>query len=110
MSGAGSVGAADPRGVMALRAAILERNAALGGAAAPDAGPSFAAAITDAMAAVNKSQAAAGHASSAYERGDSVDIAGVMLARQQAALAFEATLQVRNKLLGAYKDIMSMPV
>ena len=38
------------------------------------------------------------------------DIAKVMLARQQASVGFEATLQVRNKLLSAYKDIMSMPV
>ena len=45
-----------------------------------------------------------------YERGETVDIAKVMLARQQASVGFEATLQVRNKLLSAYKDIMSMPV
>ena len=31
-------------------------------------------------------------------------------AEQQASIGFEATLQVRNKLLSAYKDIMSMPV
>ena len=36
--------------------------------------------------------------------------AAVMLSRQQASIGFEATLQVRNKLLSAYKDIMSMPV
>jgi len=39
-----------------------------------------------------------------------VSIAAVMLSRQQASLGFEATLQVRNRLLTAYKDIMSMPV
>ena len=33
-----------------------------------------------------------------------------MLARQKASVGFEATLQVRNKLLGAYRDIMNMPV
>jgi flagellar hook-basal body complex protein FliE len=33
-----------------------------------------------------------------------------MLARQESSIAFEATLQVRNKVLSAYKDIMSMPV
>jgi flagellar hook-basal body complex protein FliE len=33
-----------------------------------------------------------------------------MLARQQAAVSFEATLQVRNKLLSAYQNIMNMPV
>ena len=48
--------------------------------------------------------------SASYERGETIDIAKVMLARQQASVSFEATLQVRNKLLSAYKDIMSMPV
>ena len=46
----------------------------------------------------------------AYERGETTDIASVMLARQQASIGFEATLQVRNQLLTAYRDIMSMPV
>ena len=46
----------------------------------------------------------------AYERGEVTDIAAVMLSRQQASVGFEATMQVRNKLLSAYKDIMSMPV
>jgi len=44
----------------------------------------------------------------AYERGEVTDIAKVMLARQEAGVAFEATLQVRNKLLSAYQDIMRM--
>ena len=39
-----------------------------------------------------------------------VGIAAVMLSREQASVGFQATLQVRNKLLSAYKDIMSMPV
>ena len=33
-----------------------------------------------------------------------------MLARQASSIGFEATLQVRNKLLSAYKDIMSMSI
>jgi hypothetical protein len=36
-----------------------------------------------------------------YERGEVTDIAKVMLARQEGRVAFEATLQVRNKLLSA---------
>jgi flagellar hook-basal body complex protein FliE len=46
----------------------------------------------------------------AFEAGEEVDVTKVMLAREKASLAFEATLQVRNKLLSAYKDIVSMPV
>ena len=105
--------------VMAIRAQILERNAALqkasqvGNAAAPatsGAGNSFAATLESALKQVNSSQNAAQQASEAYERGETVDVAQVMLARQKASIAFEATLQARNKLLSAYKDIMSMPV
>ncbi|OQW43843.1 MAG: flagellar hook-basal body protein FliE [Proteobacteria bacterium SG_bin6] len=120
VSGVGGGGGIDR--VLALRAQILERNQALaranqavsGGAPATQApaGPAknFTAALQDALQQVNEGQARAGAASSAYERGETIDIAKVMLARQEAAVGFEATLQVRNKLLSAYKDIMSMPV
>ena len=122
MSGIGGIGGAGGAmgvdRVMQLRAQILERNAALSRAsAAPETSAttapgkaSFADTLQDALKSVNESQAQAGKLSEAYERGETVDIAKVMLARQQASIGFEATLQVRNKLLTAYKDIMSMPV
>jgi flagellar hook-basal body complex protein FliE len=119
MSGVGGVGgAAGIDRVMQLRAQILERNAALsrasqaGTPAAPtESKPtSFADTLQDALKNVNESQSAASRISDSYERGETVDIAKVMLARQEASVGFEATLQVRNKLLSAYKDIMSMPV
>ncbi|HVJ01212.1 MAG TPA: flagellar hook-basal body complex protein FliE [Sphingomonas sp.] len=120
MSGVGGVnGAMGIDRIMAMRAEILERNAALqranqAPAAAPTGAPakpaSFTSAFEDAFKQVNQAQHQAGALSEAYERGETVDIAKVMLARQQASVGFEATLQVRNKLLSAYKDIMSMPV
>jgi flagellar hook-basal body complex protein FliE len=118
MSAVGGVGGIDR--VMALRAQILERNAALSraGGAAPAAAPesassnatSFADTMQSALAKVNDGQQKASALSESYERGETVDIAKVMLARQEASVGFEATLQVRNKILSAYKDIMSMPV
>ena len=124
MSGIGGIGG--PSGidrVMALRAQILEKNQALQRAAAAPAGPigapaaqpadqqgAFASTLQQVLDGVNQTQSKAGDMSAAYERGENVDIAKVMLARQEAAIGFEATLQVRNKLLSAYKDIMSMPV
>jgi flagellar hook-basal body complex protein FliE len=120
MNGVGGVGGIDR--VMALRAQILERNAALSRAnasvAATDAAPtsgaqqagSFAATMENALQSVNTQAQKASALSEAYERGETVDIAKVMLARQEASVGFEATLQVRNKILSAYKDIMSMPV
>ena len=120
MSGVGPVGGAmGIDRVMALRSQILERNQALAraadGATAPasvtQAKPSsFADTLQDALKSVNETQAKAGDLSAKYERGEEIDIAKVMMARQQASVGFEATLQVRNKLLSAYKDIMSMPV
>lgn len=103
--------------VMQLRAEILERNQALARAASAPAGVtraakpvSFADTLDTALQGVNETQNEAAKLSESYERGETVDIAKVMLARQQAAVGFEATLQVRNKILAAYKDIMSMPV
>ncbi|OYY73079.1 flagellar hook-basal body complex protein FliE [Sphingomonas sp. 28-63-12] len=120
MSGIGGVGG--PMGVdrvLALRAQILEKNQALQRAGANATAPttqaasgpgSFGDTLQQVLNGVNGAQAKAGDLSAAYERGENVDIAKVMLARQEASIGFEATLQVRNKLLSAYKDIMSMPV
>jgi flagellar hook-basal body complex protein FliE len=70
----------------------------------------FGKTMGDALQAVNNQQAKASNLSASYERGDTNDIVGVMVERQKASLGFEATLQVRNKLLSAYRDIMNMPV
>ena len=70
----------------------------------------FGDAFRNALGEVNSMQAQSSAMSEAYEKGEVTDIAAVMLSRQQASIGFEATLQVRNKLLSAYKDIMSMPV
>jgi flagellar hook-basal body complex protein FliE len=114
--------------VMALRQSILQRNTTLrdaastgnvgnagsigdiGGGKTQLGGPDFTDALKTAINEVNKLQTNAGEASAAFERGETTDIAAVMLAKQQASIGFETTLQVRNKLLSAYKDIMSMPV
>jgi flagellar hook-basal body complex protein FliE len=73
---------------------------------APGAG--FADTLNSALRQVSAVQAHSSDMQVAYERGAVTDIAQVMLARQEAGVAFEATLQVRNKLLTAYQDIMRM--
>jgi flagellar hook-basal body complex protein FliE len=115
MSSIGSTGAVGIQQIMALRQQIVDRSTVLqdirgsGGpapAAPTDGSDKFAGALRGALDQVNASQLKADSLSDAYERGDGVDIAKVMLARQEAGVAFEATLQVRNKLLSAYQDIM----
>lgn len=119
IGGAGSV-----EQIIALRQQIIDRNQVLqqlheakaaggsGAVAAPDqpAGGGFADTLRSALDGVNSSQSRASELTESYERGETTDIAKVMLARQESGVAFEATLQVRNKLLSAYQDIMRMGV
>jgi flagellar hook-basal body complex protein FliE len=47
----------------------------------------------------------------AFETGASdIKLADVMVATQKASVSFQAMLQVRNKLVEAYKDVMNMPM
>lgn len=118
MSGVNGIGGAGSvEQIMAMRKQIIDRTSLLQDLhqakateqAAP-AGGGFAETLKGALDGVNAAQARAGDLSAQYERGETTDIAKVMLARQEAGVAFEATLQVRNKLLSAYQDIMRMGV
>ncbi len=71
--------------------------------------------FTDVMAQavdkVNEVQHASAAMSKAYVQGDqNVGITDVMIASQKAGVAFDAMVQVRNKLVDAYKDVMNMPI
>jgi flagellar hook-basal body complex protein FliE len=71
----------------------------------------FAAMLKESIDAVNQTQKTAGKLSTAFETGQSdVSLAEVMIASQKASVSFQAMLQVRNKLVDAYKDVMSMPM
>lgn len=83
-----------------------EAAAAANGPEGPAGG--FTNALQSALENVSNTQNKAEDISAAYERGEVQDVAKVMLARQEAGVAFEATLQVRNRLLSAYQDIMRM--
>ncbi len=46
-----------------------------------------------------------------FDLGDpNLSLVDVMVAKEKSGIAFEATVQVRNKLLESYKTIMNMPV
>tara|TARA_Y100000589_G_C27024183_1_gene576197 strand:- start:607 stop:945 length:339 start_codon:yes stop_codon:yes gene_type:complete len=45
-----------------------------------------------------------------FELGFENDLTKVMIQQQLSSLGFQMTLNVRNKVLSAYKDIMNMPV
>ena len=71
----------------------------------------FSSLLTKSIDSVNEVQKEAGRLGDAFVMGDpNVSLAEVMIAKQKSGIAFEATLQVRNKLLNAYKEIMAMQV
>ena len=79
----------------------------------PDAthGPSLAAVLQQGLDQVNASQNRATNIATAFERGTpGVELPQVMLEMQKANVAFRATVEVRNKLVNAYQEIMNMPV
>jgi len=41
---------------------------------------------------------------------DSVNLSEVMISMQKASISFQATVQVRNKLVSAYQEMMNMQV
>jgi flagellar hook-basal body complex protein FliE len=120
IGGGGFSNAAGLREIMQLRQQIIDKSQVL---QQVHSGPSqsanldstkseggFSGTLKGALDSVNASQNRAEAISTAYETGQTQDVAKVMLARQEASVGFEATLQVRNKLLSAYQDIMKMGV
>ena len=66
--------------------------------------------ITNAIEQVADAQNKTATLTKAYEMGMENDISKVMVSQQISSLGFQMTLNVRNKVLSAYKDIMNMPV
>ena len=67
--------------------------------------------LSDALKSVNDLQTESGDKKRAFEMGDSnVTLAEVMIASSKSGIALDATVQIRNKFVDAYKEIMSMPV
>lgn len=77
----------------------------------PAAKASFSDALKSSLDQVNQVQLNAEKLGKNFALGDdSVSLSDVMIAGQKANIAFQATIQVRNKLVSAYQDIMNMQV
>jgi flagellar hook-basal body complex protein FliE len=70
----------------------------------------FGKSIQSVLQQVNENQQQSEELVTRYQRGESVPLTDVVLAMQKSSLSFEATLQVRNKVMKAYEDILNMPV
>lgn len=73
-------------------------------------GDDFANQLMDVMKEVNASQLNAANMQNALVTGQPVEIHDVKMAMESASLAMNLTLQVRNKMLEAYQEVMRMQV
>lgn len=71
-------------------------------------GVSFGDFLNNALNEVNNSQKTAELAQEQLATGEINDVHSVMIAAEKANLALELTVQVRNKVLDAYQEIMRM--
>jgi flagellar hook-basal body complex protein FliE len=84
-----------------------------GGAAGngPSAGPDFVTSLDAALGAVSRNQNAASELQKQFQlENPAVSLEETMIAMNKASLSFSAAVQVRNRLVQAYEQIMQMPV
>ena len=76
----------------------------------PASGPrgEFRDALQAAIAGVENASAKAGQLVNGFLNGETEDLHTVALASQRASLQFEMFLQVRNKVVQAYQEVMRM--
>lgn len=66
--------------------------------------------LKSAIDSVNEDQKASDVLTDKLIRGEDVELHNVMIASQKASITLNATLEIRNKVIEAYQEIMRMPV
>ena len=75
-----------------------------------DAQQTFANSLKDAISKVNDQQIQSDTMTEKLINGGNVDLHEVMIASQKASITLNATMEVRNKAIEAYQEIMRMSV
>ncbi|MES2365352.1 MAG: flagellar hook-basal body complex protein FliE [Pseudomonadota bacterium] len=71
----------------------------------------FADALKSSLDQVNSTQVQSQQLGQRFAMGDDkVNLSDVMISMQKANISFQATIQVRNKLVSAYHEIMNMQI
>ena len=76
----------------------------------PVEGGNFTDLLSNLINSVNDTQGEAAQAQSALLAGEPVELHDVMIKAEEAGLAMDLLLEVRNRLLSAYNEIMRMPM
>lgn len=94
-----------------LRSATALSGAKPAGNVAPTEGPDFAQVLKSTIDQVNAAQQSAHKMAEDFSSGEGdVNLQDVMINLQKANVSFQQMVQVRNKLVSAYHDIMNMQV
>jgi flagellar hook-basal body complex protein FliE len=91
----------------------VARPAGVSAGAAPGAKPAsadFGEVLRDSLAEVNRLQQEADTAVESLVTGKGLSLHETMIALEKADLSFRLMMQVRNKIVEAYREIMSMQV
>ncbi|MFJ7747041.1 flagellar hook-basal body complex protein FliE [Peribacillus sp. NPDC097295] len=70
----------------------------------------FASVLKESMNKVNEAQVESDSLTSKLANGEDVELHTVMIASQKASLTMQATLEVRNKVVEAYQEMMRMSI
>lgn len=88
----------------------INLNTSVSSTPAKSEGVSFAEFLNNAVSDVNNLQLESERLNEDFAMGKNDNIHQVMIAAEKAEIALQFTLQVRNKILDAYQEIMRMPV
>jgi len=94
------------RGARGLGASPLEAPGVDGAAQ----GPSFVDTLKDSIASINQQQVQADDLAARFAAGQVEDVHDAMISMEKAALSFKFMVEVRNKLLEGYQEVMRMQV
>jgi flagellar hook-basal body complex protein FliE len=94
-----------------MRAAMAAAQGQSAQAPVATGGADFANVLKSSLDGVNNTQRQAEQMQNAFVLGDDkVSLSDTMIAMQKASISFQTTVQVRNKVVAAYNDIMNMQV
>lgn len=75
-----------------------------------EAQKNFASVLKDSIEKVNQAQNQSDVMTEKLARGENVDLHQVMIASQKASITMSATIEIRNKVIEAYQEVMRMQV
>lgn len=72
--------------------------------------PGFGQLLKQTVDSVNELQKSSAAKQEAYVRGEDISLTQVMVAMQKSDVSFKAAMEVRNKMIDAYQEVMRMSV